>query len=109
MNVDDATRERGQHRFFQHPHEPSQDYEVHIRVLEQSDQFHLDVWFEPGPEVTRRQISVRHSKLARDLQDARIENIGNNQPRLGRQSTLADLLEDRATITSLARTEDSQP
>src|SRR5205814_2888509 len=59
--------------------------------------------------MSRRQVSVWHLKFAGDIENACIENVRNYQPRLRRQFAGADLLENRAAITALARSENSQP
>src|SRR2546421_7154471 len=59
--------------------------------------------------MSGRQVSVWHLKFARDIKNACIENIRNHQPRLRAQFAVADLLENRAAITALARSENSQP
>src|SRR5205814_9617628 len=68
--------------------------------------FHLRL--KSGPEFCRWKINIRHAKLARDVQNAGIENIGDNQTRVCGEFGGADLFEDSAAIAPLARSKNSQ-
>ena len=77
MNVHDSARESGQHLFLQDAHETSQNDNLHFRILQHRGQLRFHLRLKPCPKLPRRQVGVRHSELTRDLQNRRIEHIGN--------------------------------
>jgi hypothetical protein len=60
-------------------------------------------------KTTGRKKRAGHTKLLCDLENAGISNIRDNDARLGIEAAIANPLQDRATIASLARPEDPQP
>ena len=80
---DDLTRERGQHRFLQHPHKSGENDNLGSRISQHLDQLFFDDRFEAVAKVTGRQISVGYAELPRDLQDRRLQHIRNYYSRFG--------------------------
>ena len=83
MNVDDAARKSGQHLFLQNPHETSENDNFHFGILQHLDQLCFYLRFEPGSKMPWRKVGVRQSELARDLENRRIQDIGNHDGGLG--------------------------
>ena len=77
MNIDNSAGVGCQHLLLQHPHETSQDHNLHFGLLQHLDQLRFDPWLEPRPKMPGREVGVRHPELARDLENRRIQYIGN--------------------------------
>ncbi len=109
MNVNDAARKRREHRLFQDAHEAGENDQLHFSFPEQPHQFHFHIGLEPRPKFSRWKINIWNPKFARDIENSGLENIGDNEAGFRRQFAGTDVLKNRAAITSLARSKDSQP
>src|ERR1051326_3550955 len=107
MNVDDSTRKGFQHWRLQHSHESSERNQFDLRISQHSNELHFGRWLEPCPELSRRQISVWNRKLTRNIQNGRMEHIGNDYPCLSCDDAVADCFQNRPAIRSFAGTKNS--
>ena len=107
MNVDNATRERFQHWRFQYSHKAGEDDQFHTRLLQYFHKFGFDAGLEPSPELSGRQVSVGHAKFPGDIENRRVDYVRNDNARVGRQRSIADLLQNDPAIRTRARTENS--
>src|SRR2546423_7546783 len=102
MNIDNSARKRLQHRRFQDAHEPGEDDEFDIGLVQHSNKFNFGGGFESGLKVTRRQIRVWDGEFARDLEDWRIKHVRNDHARARRQRARANALHNHTTIRAFA-------
>jgi hypothetical protein len=98
MQIDDAARKRLQRDRLQDPHEAGENNQLHPSFLQQPNELLLDLWLKLRSEPSGRKEGMGNAELARNLENAGIGHIRNNDPDVCRQVTGADLLEDRPTI-----------
>jgi len=98
MQIDDAARKRVQRDWLQNPHEAGENNQLHSSSVQQPNELLLDLWLKLRSELSRRKVGMGNTELARNLENAGIGHIRNDDPDVCRQVTGVDLLEDRPTI-----------
>ena len=59
--------------------------QLDVRITEYSDELGFDVRFEPGAKLTWRQIRIRNRKFAGNVQDRRVQHVGDHDACFSRQ------------------------
>src|SRR5205085_6641660 len=108
MNVDDAPWKSREHRLFQHAHETGEHDKVDTGFAQHSDQLEFGLWLETCPKLAGRQIRVRNAEVARDLENASVEIVGDYEPNFGCDFAVVDRVQNCAAVAALARPEDSE-
>src|SRR5436189_1884483 len=78
VNVDNATRERLEHRFMQDAHETGENDKFDTGIAQHLYKLLFCFRLQTRTKSARRQIRVRDTKLPRDIKDRRIQHIRNN-------------------------------
>ncbi len=107
VNVDNTTRKRLQHWFVQDAHETGENDKFDTGVAQHIHELLFYFRLQTGTKSARRQIRIDHTKLPRNIQNRRIQNIRKHEPGFRSEIARPDAIEDRAAVSSLTGPENS--